>query len=74
MYAYVCIISLAKKPYLSILVLFVVGSENIKITLKDKYKRPQKKFHYDVLKVLLVVGFKFIFYKKEIDKYYWKIH
>jgi len=52
----------------------VVGSENIKITLKDKYKRPQKKFHYDVLKVLLAVGFKFIFYKKEIDKYYWKIH
>ena len=29
----------------------------------------------DVLKVLLVVGFKFIFYKIEIDKYYfWKIH
>jgi len=52
----------------------VVGSENIKITLKDKYKRPQKKFLNDVLKVLLAVGFKFIFYKIEIDKYYWKIH
>ena len=29
----------------------------------------------DVRRVLLVVGFKFIFYKIEIDKYYfWKIH
>ena len=28
----------------------------------------------DVLKVLLVVGFKLVFYKIEIDKYYWKIH
>ena len=28
----------------------------------------------DVLEVLLVVGFKFLFYKIEKDKYYWKIH
>ena len=28
----------------------------------------------DILEVLLVVGFKFIFYKIEIDKYYWKIY
>ena len=31
--------------------------------------------HLDVvLEVLLVVGFKFLIYKIEIDKYYWKIH
>ena len=28
----------------------------------------------DVLEVLRVVGFEYLFYKIELDKYYWKIH